>query len=171
MEKAKQFLRFNESLQEIAGKISAWLCFLLVIVICADVFTRYLLSISFVALQELEWHLFAVIFLLAAGYTLRNGEHVRIDIFYQRFSERKKHKLNVWGSALLLIPFAWVMIYYSYDFLMASVSVGERSPEASGLPARYILKAFIPVSMIILIIEGLAQFLGSLIRLIENGGE
>lgn len=169
METAKQFLRFNESLQEIAGKISAWLCSLLVLVICADVFTRYLLNISFVALQELEWHLFAVIFLLAAGYTLRNGEHVRIDVFYQRYSERKKLKLNLWGSALLLIPFAWVMIYYSYDFLMASLSVSERSPEAAGLPARYILKAFIPVSMIVLIIEGLAQFTESFIRLKEKG--
>lgn len=171
MDTAKKYLRFNDALQEYAGKTAAWLSFLLVLVICIDVFTRYLLSISFVALQELEWHLFAVIFLLAAGYTLRNGEHVRIDVFYQRYSERTRHKLNLWGSALLLIPFAWVMIYYSYDFLMASVSVGERSPEAAGLPARYILRGVIPLSMIVLIFEGLAQVTGSFIWLKENGGE
>ena len=72
-------------LNERVGRAIAWLTAVLVAVVCYDVFTRYLLKNSLVAVQELEWHLFALIFLLGAAYSLKHDQHVRVDVFYSRF--------------------------------------------------------------------------------------
>jgi len=97
-------------------------------------------------LQEFERHLFALIFLVAAAYTLKIDDHVRVDVFYTRFSPRKKAWINLLGTIFLLIPFCVIVILASQDFVEVSFRIKETSPDAGGLPARYILKAFIPIS-------------------------
>ena len=150
------YIKFIDKLNTKLGVITSWLTFILVLVTCYDVFTRYILNESSIALQELEWHLFAVIFLMAAAYTLLKDEHVRVDGFYSRFSEEKKAWINFLGAIFLLIPFCILAIYTSKDFVINSFLFKETSPDAGGLPARYILKAFIPVSFIFLLLQGIS---------------
>jgi TRAP-type mannitol/chloroaromatic compound transport system permease small subunit len=116
-------------------------------------------------MQELEWHLFAIIFLLSAGYTLSIDEHVRVDVFYSRFSEKKQAWINLFGSFFFLIPLCIILIISSENFVFISFRVGETSPDAGGLPARYILKAFIPISFLFLLLQGIAVVFKSLFKI------
>ena len=106
----EKFLRFNDRIQEAAGGISAFLSVLLVLLVSIDVIARYLFNSGSVAAQELEWHIFALIFILTAGYTLKHDEHVKIDVLYSRFSPKKQALVNILGVIFLLIPFCLFVI-------------------------------------------------------------
>jgi len=159
------YINFVEKLNEKTGKVASWLTLLLVLIISYDVVVRYLFDESSVALQELEWHIFALIFLLAAGYTFMADDHVRVDIFYTRFSEKKKAVIDLFGSLFFLIPFCIVGILSSLNFVEFSFSVKETSPDAGGLPARYILKSVIPISFFIILLQGIVVLLKSYLKL------
>jgi TRAP-type mannitol/chloroaromatic compound transport system permease small subunit len=137
-------------------------------VVSYDVIVRYLFEKSSVGLQELEWHIFALIFLLAAAYTLEIDEHVRVDVFFTRFSVKKKAWVDFIGSVIFLIPFCIIVILSSYEFIEISVRVGETSPDAGGLPARYILKSVIPISFFLMLLQGIALAFKSLIKIKES---
>ena len=89
----KFYVTWVNKLVDTTGHLVCWLTTLLVLVVCYDVFTRYLLNDSIVAVQELEWHLFALIFLLGAANTLKSDKHVRVDVFYSRISEKRRRGL------------------------------------------------------------------------------
>lgn len=152
----RAFVRFADGVNEQVGKGVAWLTTVLVVVVCYDVFTRYVLQNSLVAVQELEWHLFALVFLLGAGYSLKYDKHVRVDVFYSRFSPRAQAWVNLVGSVLFLIPFCLMVIWSSQNFVMNAYLFGETSPDPGGLPARWVLKAAIPVGFLLLLIQGCA---------------
>jgi TRAP-type mannitol/chloroaromatic compound transport system permease small subunit len=145
-----------ELVSEKTGVYTAWLTALLVLVVCYDVFTRYLLQYSSVGMQELEWHLFAVIFLFGAAYTLKHDRHVRVDVIYTRFTPHAKAWVNLIGSLLFLLPFAILVIVTSHKFVINSFLMQETSPDPGGLPARFILKACIPLSFLLVFLQGLA---------------
>lgn len=148
------YIKIIDKLNTKLGIITSWLTFVLVLITCYDVFTRYILNESSIALQELEWHLFAVIFLMSAAYTLIKDDHVRVDVFYSRFSEEKKAWINFLGAVFLLIPFCVLAIYISKDFVINSFNFRETSPDAGGLPARYVIKSFIPISFFFYCFKG-----------------
>ena len=161
----KAYINFIDKLNEKIGSLTSWLTALLVLVVSYDVMVRYVFGESSVGLQELEWHLFALIFLVAAAYTLKMDDHVRVDVFYTKFSPKKQALVNFLGAILFLIPFCLLVIYSSQDFVSLSFRIGETSPDAGGLPARYILKAFIPISFFLLLLQGLALALKSFLQL------
>lgn len=160
-----RYIRFTDKLNQKTGSAASWLTLLLVAVISYDVFSRYLLQSGSVALQELEWHLFAAVFLLGAAYTLRVDEHVRVDVFYSKYSEKQKAWLNLAGVVLFLIPFCLMIIVTSFNFVKISFLLKETSPDAGGLPGRYILKALIPLSFILLILQGISLAFKSILVL------
>ena len=94
-------------LNETIGRAASWLVLAMVLLICYDVTMRYSFHQGSVALQELEWHLFALIFLLGSAYTLKHNNHVRVDILYQSQYLSNKHRalINIFGILLFLIPF------------------------------------------------------------------
>ena len=151
-----------DGLSENFGKIISWFSIILVLTVCYDVFTRYFLKESSVALQELEWHIFAIIFLLGAGYTLRNDQHVRVDIFYSKLSKKNRAWIDLLGTIVLLIPFCLIAIYASKNFVLNSISFNETSPDPGGLPARYILKTVIPISFLLVLIQGISLIIRSI---------
>ena len=168
----KSYIKFVDSLNEKIGIFVSWLTTVLVLVVCYDVFTRYFLKKSSVAVQELEWHLFAIIFLVGAAYTLKHDRHVRVDVFYMKFKPKLKAWVNFLGSLLFLIPFCSIGIWSSKSFVMNSFLIGEGSPDPGGLPARFILKAIIPFGFLLLLIQGFALIFKSLIEIIgENSAE
>lgn len=161
---------FNEKV----GVAVSWLTTLLVAVVCFDVFTRYVLNSSLVAVQELEWHLFAVIFLLGAAYTLKHDEHVRVDVLYAGRSRRTKAAIDLAGALLFLLPFCALVVWVSVGFVETSWGVGEGSENPGGLPGRYVLKAMIPAAFVLLGLQGVSLAIRSALivagRLPEDGG-
>jgi TRAP-type mannitol/chloroaromatic compound transport system permease small subunit len=151
------------------GLGAAWLTTALVLLICFDVFNRYLLNKSFVAVQELEWHLFSLIFLLGAAYTLKQDGHVRVDVFYAKASEQTRALIDLVGCLVLLIPFCALVIWTSKDFVLSSYAIAETSPDPGGLPARFLLKASLPLAFLLLLLQGCALALRSLLRLLGSG--
>jgi len=168
MNMLKRFIKFVDGLNEKVGSVVMWLTTLLVLVVCYDVFTRYLLKESSVAVQELEWHIFGIIFLLGAACTLKEDKHVRVDVFYTRFSDRGKAWVNLLGSIVFLMPFALLVIWTSKDFVINSFIIKEMSPNPGGLPARYLLKASIPLGFMLLFLQSLSLTFKSLLKIIEK---
>ncbi len=144
------------------GKITSWLTLILVLVIVIDVFMRYVFSITSAASFELEWHLFAVIFLLGAAYTLQEDKHVRVDVFYARFSPKTQAWVNLLGTLVFLLPFCLIITWKSVDFVQNSFAVRETSPDPGGLPARYLIKAAIPLGLSLLALQGVSIIFRSL---------
>lgn len=151
-------------LNEWIGRFSAWLVVALVLLVCYDVTMRYLFQAGSVALQELEWHLFALIFLLGAAYTLKHDEHVRVDVLYQAkwMTPRHRAMVNLIGCLLLLLPFCVLMIISAVPFVEQSYGWGEASPDPGGLPYRWLLKAMIPLGFVLLVFQGLSLCIRSL---------
>lgn len=154
--------RWIDRLNEWIGRGAAWLSLLIVLVTASNVLLRYLFRKTSVGFQELEWHLFGPLFMLTAAYTLMRDEHVRVDVFYSRWSPRRRAVVNLAGALLLLIPVCAVVGWTSLSFVAASWAAGEGSPDPGGLPGRYVLKAIIPVSVGLLGLQGLSQALHSL---------
>ncbi|NOZ55065.1 MAG: TRAP transporter small permease subunit [Gammaproteobacteria bacterium] len=153
-----------DRINEWCGRIVSWLVFLLVLIIVFDVAMRYLFQTGSVALQELEWHLFAILFLLGASYTLKHDGHVRVDVFYQChwMNDRKRAWVDLLGSLFFLIPFSLLIIVYSWPFVTRAFLIAEGSPDPGGLPYRFLLKGVIPLAFILIILQGLAVIVRSI---------
>lgn len=130
---------------------------LLVLITVYDVTLRYFFKSGSIAVQELEWHLFAVIFLVSMGYTLAADEHVRVDIFYGKMSRRGKAIVNVLGCLFFLIPFCILGVWASAPFVENAFTIAEISPDPGGLPHRFIIKAAIPLGFFFLGLQALAM--------------
>ncbi len=155
----KRIAHILETLSEYTGRCLAWLVLLLVLLVSYDVTMRYLFNSGSIALQELEWHLFSLIFLLGAAYTFKHDDHVRLDLFYQsRFmTDRRRAWVNIFGDLFLLIPFCLLIIISSWPFVSQSFIHAEASPDPGGLPLRWLLKAIIPAGFILLMLQGIAD--------------
>jgi TRAP-type mannitol/chloroaromatic compound transport system permease small subunit len=145
-----------DTLNTWVGRVVAWTTALVVVVVFVDVVMRYAFRTSFVFTQELEWHLFAFIFLLGAGCTLLRDGHVRVDIFYQQCSVRTQAWINLIGVIIFLIPGCYMIITTSLSFVQAAFAVMEGSPDPGGIPYRYILKACIPVGFTLVLLQGIS---------------
>ncbi|MEM9919437.1 MAG: TRAP transporter small permease subunit [Bacteroidota bacterium] len=169
MQKAlESIVKIFGRLNEWVGRSIAWLTTALMLLVCFDVVTRYLLKDTATWIMELEWHLFALIFLIGAGYTLKHDRHVRVDLFYTRFSERDKAWVNLLGGLLFLVPWCLLIIYTSFGFALDAWQINEGSPDPGGLPARYIIKFSITIGMILLLLQALAQMAASALVLLKD---
>ena len=148
-----------DAVSESTGRAVSWLVAALVLLVCYDVAMRYLFRAGSVALQELEWHLFALVFLLAAAYTLKHNEHVRVDIVYQRLHPRVRAWIDLLGASLFLLPFAALVIYSSWSFVADAFVYNESSSDPGGLPYRFVLKAAIPLGFALLALQGVSSIL------------
>lgn len=149
--------RWIDRTNDRVGEALSWLTALMVIVTTCDVFLRYVFNNSFVFIQELEWHLFALLFLVAAGYTHLKGGHVRVDIFYARLSPRRQALVDLVFGFLFLFPTCFLLIKSSLPFVANSWAVLEGSPDPGGLPARYLLKAAIPLGFTLIGLQGISE--------------
>ena len=156
-------MQWIDRINQVIGKAVSWLTVLLVVVIVVDVFLRYVFNSTSAASTELEWHLFAAIFLLGAAYTLQVDGHVRVDVFYDRFSEKTKAWINTLGTLFLLIPFCSIAVIESFSFVRSSFELAETSPQPGGLPARWIIKSTIPIGLLLLMLQGISLITKSLI--------
>jgi TRAP-type mannitol/chloroaromatic compound transport system permease small subunit len=141
---------------DLVGRSISWLALAVALVMGANVFMRYGLSIGFIWSQELEWHLLVPLTLIGMSYALRHGEHVRVDVLFANFSDRTKLAINV-VSAVIAMIFSLLVVWLSINFVKQSWDLGEGSPNPGGLPALYLMKAMIPLGFALLFLQSLAQ--------------
>lgn len=153
--------RFNN----VIGRSIAWLVLVMVITMCTSVILRYAFGATMVWQTDLIRYCHSLVFLLAAGYTLRDNKHVRIDIFYQRRSKRGQAIVDIVGTILFLWPFCIAIAYYSTDFIADSWGLMEHSAEYGGLPGVYLLKTCIWCYCLTLGLQGISTILHAVERL------
>ncbi len=164
----KNLLGIIDGFTELTGRLLAWLLVLLVINMFLVVLLRYGFDYGSTALQELSTYLHASAFMLGAAYTLRHNGHVRVDIFYQRYTARRRAWVDCIGVIVFLLPFCGYLLFYSVEFFLSSLAMREGSSEPGGLPALYLLKALIPLAAILLALQALAEFARSLRELLAT---
>lgn len=153
-----RFARFARGLDvvvEIAGKAGAYAGFALLLVMAGNVIMRYLFRVGSVAMQELEWHLMAPISLLCIAYAIKHEGHIRVDIFYARFTPRWRRVIDLVSHVLALI-LCVIIVRLSVSYVMQSFNMGEGSPDPGGLPYRFIVKSMIPLGFVFLGLQSLA---------------
>ncbi|MCI5219372.1 MAG: TRAP transporter small permease subunit [Candidatus Electrothrix sp. LOE2] len=147
----------------------ALLLLLMVLNVSFDVMMRYFFHNSSVAMQELEWHFFAVIILLGIGVGLQEEAHVRVDFLFERFSDRVKAVINILGTFFFLLPLALLITAGSFTFVHDSWVIGEISQDPGGLPYRWLIKGMIPLSFSFLILSAIGYILRNIRRFHEAG--
>ncbi|WP_417317629.1 TRAP transporter small permease subunit [Emcibacter sp.] len=151
-----------DQINEKLGRFISWATLLLVLLQFGIVISHYIFRDGSIFLQESLLYLHSLIFLGAAGYTLKHNGHVRVDVFYGSFSEKKKAWVNLVGSLLFLFPVSLVIGWYSWPFVLDSWAAMEGSIEASGIQAVYLLKSLILVFVVFILLQGLSLILHSL---------
>ncbi len=159
---AHSLLRIDQ-FTELCGKSIAWLLLLMVLVQSLVVILRYGFNFGSIALQESVTYLHACCFMLGAAYTLKHDEHVRVDIFYRNFSEKKRAMVNLIGGLVFLIPLTILIFWVSLDYTQQAWAVKERSADAGGIPAVYWLKTLIPALAVTLCLQAVAETLRSIL--------
>lgn len=151
---AARLRRFSE----LTGTAVAWLTLPMVIGTFAIALLRYAFALNWIWMQELVVWMHAVVFMLAAAWTLNRDEHVRVDIFYRQFSKRRRAWVELIGSIVFLLPLSIMLIWMSFDYVVTSWAIREGSPEVGGLPWPFVpaLKTVIPLAFVLVAVQGIA---------------
>ena len=142
---------FFDTIADYIGYLCSFLMIAMMLNIFYDVFMRYLFKSGSIAFQELEWHIFSLIILLGTSYALKEDGHVRVDILYTKFSEKKKALVNIVGAFIFITPIALLVALGSVEFVIEAFKTHEVSGDPGGLTHRWIIKSFIPLSFWLLI--------------------
>jgi TRAP-type mannitol/chloroaromatic compound transport system permease small subunit len=145
-----------ERVNETVGKAAAWLALFLVLVQFSLVLMRYVFGTGSLFMQESLIYAHAILFMMAAAWTLADDKHVRVDIFYSAASPRRKAAIDLFGVVVFLLPMCWLLWWVGYPYVARSWSVLEGSRETSGIPAIFLLKTFILLFVATLALQGLA---------------
>ncbi|TNE85808.1 MAG: TRAP transporter small permease subunit [Deltaproteobacteria bacterium] len=145
------------------GSAMAWLVLGMVVLGSVNAVGRYSsralgLNLNSNGLTELQWYLFAAVFLLGAAAALKNDAHVRVDVIFGKLSARTRTWIDLAGTLLFLLPFCAFALYVSMPSVIESWRVLEGSPDAGGLP-RYPVKSLVPLSFVLLLVQGLSELI------------
>lgn len=146
-----------EALAETTGRVVAWLTLVMVVVTFLVVLLRYGFDFGRIWVQELSIWAHGLLFMLAAAYTLKHDEHVRVDVVYRAVSSRQRAWIDLLGTLLLLIPTCLLILWTSWGYAASSWAIGEASQRTGGLPGLYLLKTAIPLMAVLLLVQGLAM--------------
>lgn len=139
------------------GKAAAWTSIALILVILTDVILRRYFVIGSAKLQELEWHLHGILFLLTIGWAYLQGAHVRIELLRERWSARTKAWVELWGILFFLLPFTATAIYFGIDYVEMSYRNAEVSASMTGLGYRWAIKSVLVAGLGLLLLAGIAN--------------
>ena len=146
---------FNEKI----GILTSYLAIPLILITFFVAFMRYALDFGSIAIQEITIYLHALIFTVGASYTLKNNMHVRIDIFYNKFSDNLKKNINLFGTVFFLLPTCILIFMTSFNYVISSIMLLESSKEAGGLPILYILKSYILLMVFTLFLQAFSEII------------
>jgi len=154
--------RWIDRFTNIIGAIATVAMFLMLVNVFYDAIMRYFFKTGSIAMQEMEWHLFSVVFMFGIAFALKEDGHVRVDILYDRLSPRTRSVINIAGTFLLLFPLSFLVIEGSFWFVHEAWHVGEISGDPGGLSYRWLIKAVIPISFGFLIISAVGFMIRNL---------
>jgi TRAP-type mannitol/chloroaromatic compound transport system permease small subunit len=158
MQALLKFSRGVDWLNTQVGKWVIWLILASTVISGVNAVVRKAFNIGSNAYLEVQWYLFAAAFLLAAGYTLLNGEHVKIDVISSRFSKRKQIWIDVFGFIFFLMPVCIAILYYGIPFFLQGYRSGEMSSNAGGL-IRWPVYLMIPIGFSLLLAQGVSELI------------
>jgi len=158
-------IRVINALNRLIGNVFAWLSLAIVVVCFAVVVQRYALSTTRLWMQDLYVWLNGAMFTAVAGFALLRNDHVRVDIFYRPASMERKALVDLIGVVFFLMPFAWVVYAYGWNFVARSWRLFEGSSNIGGMPGLFILKSFILVFAFVIVIQGISMALRSILIL------
>lgn len=150
------------------GRAVSWANLLLILVTVMQVILRYGFRHGLVMLEELEWHLYALAYMIGLSYAMITDSHVRVDVITGRFSARTKAVIDLLGHVFLLLPLLLVLIYYGMEFTHSSFKLMEHSNAPLGLPYRWVIKSVIPVSFALMVVAAASRIIRCLV--IIKGG-
>ncbi|WP_330221169.1 TRAP transporter large permease subunit [Cognatishimia activa] len=150
------------------GSVVMWANVLLIAAIVSQVTLRYLFDLNFPKLDEIQWHFYGLVTMVGISYALVTDSHVRVDLLHMQLSARARRVIEIIGILALLVPFIYLMVDQGYDYFYESWRVNERSDSPTGLPARWALKAVIPVSFALLGFAALARLIHDVHALYVN---
>lgn len=143
---------------ELIGRSVAWLVLVAVVISALNAVVRRAFNISSNAFLEIQWYLFAAVFMLGAGYTMLRQEHVKIDVVSGRFSKRTQIKMDIVGICVFLFPFVYMIIKLSMPLVINAYQIQEMSSNAGGL-IRWPVFALLPLGMLLLGIQGVSELI------------
>lgn len=151
-----------EAIVDAFGRFFSWSWVLLMLLVVGNVFLRYLFNSSFVALEELQWHIYAVGFMIGLSYCVIKDGHVRVDVVAEKLSNKTRAWVELLGMCLMLIPFCLFILYYAYPFVERAFSIGEVSGSPGGLPMRWVIKSVILIGFGLLLLAAVARAIRAL---------
>lgn len=154
--------KFFDKFADMIGIVTAIAMVLMILNVFYDVIMRYFFKAGSIAMQEMEWHLFSVIILLGVAYTLKEDGHVRVDLIYDRLTPQKQAMINMIGVIIFVLPIAFLVGISSIDNAVEAFKSMEQSGDPGGLTNRWIVKALIPLSFLLLIITSIGFFIKNL---------
>lgn len=160
MQAAEKLARGIDAFVDLVGRATSWLALGIALVMGANVLLRYAFSYGFIWAQELEWHIFVPICLFGMSYALLHGEHVRVDVLFQYFKPRNKHRVDM-ISAFISMAFCLIVIRLSIPYVYQSWSIGEGTANPGGIEYRYLIKSLIPIGFAILFLQSLSEAIKS----------
>ena len=149
------------------GNAISWLALFLVLIVCTSVFLRYVLGISSLGFDELQWHIYSFGFMMGFSYCTSMQTHVRNDLIYNKFSERTKLWIDLTSHLVVLLPFSIVVTYHSWFFMARAYVTSEGSIDPGGLPARWIIKSVLVISFTLFGIATIARSIAIISQIIK----
>lgn len=160
--------RLIDWINERVGRAVMWLVLVAVVISAGNALVRKLFNTSSNALLEIQWYLFATIFMLAAGYTFLRNEHVRIDILTSRLSPRGQNVVDIVGILFFLLPMAGLILWLSWPIVMTSLASGEMSQNSGGL-IRWPVKMMLPLGLGLLVLQAFSELVKRIAFLAGHG--
>ena len=155
----KQFQILIEKVIDSIANTLAYLLALMIILVFITVFTRYMLNVSYVALQELIMYFHAILFMFGVSYALKEKSHVKIDIIYNSLNKKYQYYISLLGTIIFIIPTSIFITYSSMDMVIQSWLLLEGSSEAGGLDLIFILKSVIPITGFLIFLQAISDII------------
>jgi TRAP-type mannitol/chloroaromatic compound transport system permease small subunit len=154
---ATRLSRILDALIEAVGKATSWLWIVLIAIIMVNVVMRYAFGVGLIVFEELQWHFYAVGFMIGLSFGVVGDRHVRIDALADHFAPRTRAWIELFGLLLFLIPFATLIAWDAIPFVTRSFEMSEVSVAPGGLPGRWALKAFIVSALALLAVAAVSR--------------
>jgi len=140
------------------GQAAFWLVLTMTVISAGNAGVRFVFNYSSNGLLEIQWYLFAAVFLLSAAYTLQRNEHVRIDVLSGKLSPRGLAVIDIIGTLLFLLPMTLTILWLSLPLVAESIRINEMSGNAGGL-LRWPVKLLLPVGFALLALQGISELI------------
>ncbi len=148
-----------DALLDRIGRATSYIWLVLLAVVVVNVTLRYAFSEGRIELEELQWHLYSIGFLLGMSYAYKADTHIRVDVLHERMQPRTQAWIELYGILLFLLPFIALVLIYALPFVYSSWNLGEISPSPGGLPMRWLIKAFLPIGFTLMLLAVISRLI------------